>query len=146
MSSPMGYLEQYSEAETRQERLEKVLKRTVVTLLVASALGGFLYLWFKNYKEEKRVEQFLATLERGDYPAAYTFWGCRVEAPCPNYDFRSFLEDWGPASPVGKLRTYRLVRSRERGSGVVVTIVANNQPEIKLWVEKKNEILGFSPL
>ena len=142
----MGYLEQYSDAETRQERLETLLKRTVVILLVVGALGGSFYLWFKNYKEEKRVEQFLTTLDRGDYPAAYAFWGCRVEEPCPNYDFKSFLEDWGPSSPIGKLQNYRLVRSRERDSGVVVTIMANNQPEIKLWVEKKNGILGFSPL
>ena len=141
----MGYLDQYGEAEARQERLELLLKRTLLTLVIVSALAGFLYLWFKNYKEEGRVKQFLVTLERGDYPAAYAFWGCRVEAPCPNYDFKSFLEDWGPAGPVGKLRSYRFVRSRERGSGVIVTIEANNQPEIKIWVEKKNGALGFSP-
>jgi len=138
----MSYLDEYGVADARREKLQK---RSLLTLLTVLVVGGVLYLWFKNYTEESRVNQFLAQLERGDYPAAYTFWGCRVESPCPNYDYQNFLEDWGPKSPLGKLRSHRLGRSREKGSGVEIPLVLNDQPEVRLWVEKKDGVLGFSP-
>src|SRR5579863_2089043 len=99
----MSYLDQYGVAEVKRER---VLSRTILSLIALVAVSGFLYFWFKNYTEEKRVREFLAALEQGDYAQAYTYWGCSVQAPCPNYAFPSFLEDWGQSSPVGKLQSY----------------------------------------
>ncbi len=138
----MGYLDQFGVEDARRERR---VKRLVLTLIVVLGLGSFLYYWFKNYREERRAKEFLTALERGDYAAAYTYWGCRVDAPCPNYDYKSFLEDWGPASPSGKVSSARMVCSHECGSGVVVTVSLNNRPAILLWVEKKDGSLSFSP-
>ena len=138
----MGFLNEFGVEAARRE---KRFQRALLTLLAVLAAAGFLYFWFKNYREERRADEFLATLQRGDYAAAYAFWGCRVESPCPNYDHKSFLEDWGPSSSIGKLQSYRLVRSSERGSGVVVTVELNGQQRIRLWVEKKDGVLGFSP-
>jgi len=138
----MAYLEEYGVADARRERRIKRALVAVFTLLVVS---GFLYFWFKNYREEQRVKEFLSLLERGDYPAAYRLWGCRVESPCPNYDYNGFLEDWGPSSEIGKLRSYDLIRSREQGSGVAITLVINGRPPTELWVEKKDGIIGFAP-
>ena len=138
----MGYLDEYGVKEAGRERQ---IKRTLLILLAVLVLGGSLSYWLKNYRQEKRVKEFLAVLEREDYPAAYTFWGCRVEAPCTNYDYKSFLEDWGPSSPTGKLRAYRLKSSHERGSGVEIAVVLNDRQEVKLWVEKSNGIVGFAP-
>ncbi|HYM13154.1 MAG TPA: hypothetical protein VEU62_20605, partial [Bryobacterales bacterium] len=141
----MGYLDEYGENEAKHERRIQAIKRAVVLLLILLAAAGILYYWLKNYKEEKRVEAFLAALQRGDYAAAYTFWGCRVESPCPNYDYKGFLEDWGEKSAIGKLQSYKLLNSHERGSGVIVTASLNGQPPVRLWVEKKDQILGFAP-
>jgi hypothetical protein len=141
----MGYLDDYGENEAKHEQRIMAAKRAAVALVIFLVAAGVLYYQFKNYKEEKRVKEFLATLQRGDYPAAYAFWGCRVESPCPNYDYQGFLEDWGAKSPVGKLQSYRLLSSHERGSGVIVAVSLNQQRPVRLWVEKGTEVLGFAP-
>jgi len=139
----MGYLDQYGVADARKERR---IRRVLLAVAAVALASGSLYLWFKNYREEQQVGGFLTMLEKGDYPAAYTFWGCRVEAPCKNYDYKSFLEDWGPSSPVGKLASYRLGVSRARGSGVEIPVALNGRPPVKLWVEHKDRSVGFAPL
>ena len=143
----MGYLDDYAASEAQRERRERQRKQAFRALVIVVVVAGLLYYWFKNYREEDRVKQFLATLERGDYPAAYAFWGCRVESPCANYDYKSFLEDWGsdPPSKIGKLRSYRLGASHESGSGVIIAVAVNDRPAIKLWVEKKDGMVGFAP-
>jgi hypothetical protein len=143
----MSYLEDYGAAEAQKERRGRQIRRALLVLLGLAVVAGSLYLWFKNYRQEQRVEGFLALLQKGDYPTAYTFWGCKVAAPCPNYDYKSFLEDWGPSSPIGKVNSFRLGRSRETGSGVVVEVRINQGAKpVRIWVEKSNGVLGFAPL
>src|SRR6185436_1990090 len=96
----MSYLDDYGVADARKEQRNRRILLTLVTIVVVT---GSLYLWFKNYRQEQRVREFLALLERGDHATAYTMWGSKVEAPCTHYDYKSFLEDWGPSSPVGKV-------------------------------------------
>jgi len=139
----MGYMDQYGVAEARKERR---IRAAVLSLLAVLAAAGSLYLFFKNYPQEQRVKQFLAAVQMGDYPAAYTFWGCTVESPCKNYDYRSFLEDWGPSSRIGPLKSHRLGVSRARGSGVEIPVALNGRPPFNLWVERKDNVLGFAPL
>ncbi len=141
----MGYLDEYAEKGLAEERRARKIKRALLSLLVCLVITGALYYWFKNYKEEKRVQEFMTALERGDYAAAYSYWGCKVEAPCPNYDYKSFLEDWGPNSPVGKVQSYRMGISHERGSGVVIPVSINGRKPVVLLVEKSNGVLGFAP-
>jgi hypothetical protein len=139
----MGYLDTYGVAEARKERR---IRRALLSLLAVAVVGGSLFLWFKNYRQEQRVKEFLALLERGDYQNAYSYWGCRFDAPCPNYDYKSFLEDWGPSSQIGKVQSFHLGRSRATGSGVVIDVTVNNRrPPIRLWVEKKDGVIGFAP-
>jgi hypothetical protein len=143
----MSYLEDYGVAEARKERRMRQIRRVLLVLLVLAVAGGSVYLWFKNYRQEQRVEEFLTLLQRADYRTAYTFWGCKVEAPCPNYDYKSFLEDWGPASSIGKVTSFNLGRSRETGSGVVINVTINqNAKPVRIWVEKSTGVLGFAPL
>lgn len=143
----MGYLDEYGEQEARRAQRLRQTKRAIVGVSAVLVAAGVFYFWFKNYPEEKLVKGFLAAVERGDYPAAYGFWGCRAESPCPNYSYKDFLEDWGPNPPsqVGKVQSFRLGMSRERGSGVVVPVILNDRIEKKLWVEKRTGVLGFSP-
>jgi len=139
----MDFLNQYGVRDIRRERL---IRRAILIVLSVGVVAGFLYFWLKNHVQEGRVREFLVALEAGDYPAGYSFWGCRVDSPCQNYTYNDFLEDWGPSSAFGKLQSHRFVRSRERGSGVEITMVLNENREVKLWVEKSNGVLGFSPL
>ena len=141
----MSYLNDYSAAAARQERRDRLLARMALGLLALLVIVGSLYLWFKNYRQEQAARQFLTLLQREDYPNAYALWGCKVETPCPHYDYKSFQEDWGPSSAAGKVRSFRLGRSRETGSGVIIPVVVNDRPPVKLWVETKTGVLGFAP-
>ena len=141
----MSYLDQYAEQGAAEERRARLLKRALIALLSLLVVGSIFFYQFKNFREEQKVKQFLTLLERGDYPSAYALWGCKVEAPCPNYDFKNFMEDWGPASPVGKVESYRMGTSHERGSGVVIGVSLNGKSPVRLWVEKSNGVLGFVP-
>ena len=139
------YLDQYGEREARRARIFSFLGRCLKILAVLLVVGGGLYLWFKNYREEQRAGAFLQELQGGRYEQAYTYWGCTVEKPCPSYSYKDFLEDWGPASKLGKVTKYRVGRSRERGTGVLIAIQVNDQEPVGLWVEKKDLTVGFAP-
>jgi hypothetical protein len=98
----------------------------------------------KNHSAEKRVELFLDLLVKRDYKAAYALWGCTDAKPCRDYPFQNFMDDWGPkgSQPAGD--AFRTTRSRSCGSGVILTVNSGNREE-KLWVEKDDMIVGFSP-
>lgn len=138
----MEFLDGYGVADARRER---IFKAAALTLLVSVIAGSILYVWFKNYPQERRVKQFLAQLQEGDYQQAYTYWGCSVENPCPTYPYDAFLADWGENSPLGRVDTFSLGRSSEQGTGVIIEIEINGEPRPELWVEKESGVVGFSP-
>ena len=139
----MGYLEDYYSVSGA--RREEFLKALVLILVVSVLLGGIFYFFFKNYFEEHRVSSFLTALQKEDYERAYGFWGCSVENPCRDYNYEDFLEDWGPASHLGRVNSFRLGRSAEVGTGVIIEINVNGKAQPELWVEKDSKLVGFSP-
>lgn len=139
----MGYLDDYYSVSGA--RREELLKALALTLVASVILSGVFYFFFKNYFEERRASSFLTVLQEGDYTGAYQFWGCSVEEPCRDYDYDDFLEDWGPSSHLGRVNSFRLGRSAEVGTGVIIEIFINGQAQPELWVEKDSKIVGFSP-
>lgn len=87
------FLDNYGVKDARREKRVKQILYTVLTLAV---VGGGLWFFFRNWKEESRVKEFLTLLERQDYKTAYALWGCTEATPCRDYKFERFLEDWGP--------------------------------------------------
>lgn len=134
-----GYLDQYGAGE---ERREKIMKTAAIALTALVVVGGLLFFWFKNYRQERQVRQFFDLLARRDFQTAYAMWGCSDAKPCRDYPLAEFLRDWGPDS--GKLQA-RVAKSRSCGSGVIVTVGYAARPEEKLWVERENLVIGFSP-
>ena len=137
-----GYLDHYGEGD---EKREKIVKRTLLTILVLLVVGGVLFFYFKNYRQEQRVAAFFEHLQNKDYRAAYALWGCTEANPCEAYPFENFMQDWGPASPRANVQDYRIARSRSCGSGVILTVQFGQDYEERLWVEKKDNIISFSP-
>ena len=138
----MGYLDDYGDGDARRE---KVLKAIALLLVLTIFAGGIYYVFFRNWLEERQARAFLSSLQQGDYPAAYEFWGCSVDDPCPFYPYEEFLKDWGPGGPIGKVESFRLGRSYEQESGVIITLAVNGQQQPNLWVEKESKRVGFSP-
>jgi hypothetical protein len=137
-----GYLDKYGEGD---ELREKARKRTILIVLAALVAVTAVYLGVHNFREKGRVRDFLAALERQDYPSAYAMWGCSESKPCADYKFEKFLEDWGPGSKYARVRGATVHRSCACGSGVIITVRIGPEAEEKLWVEGPDRIIGFAP-
>ena len=133
-----GYLDQYGAGEERRERAVKILLLSLLGLLI---VGGTLYWFFKNYRQEQQVNRFFHLLSVKDYKAAYAMWGCTDANPCRDYPISEFMKDW---SARGDTEHWKITKTRSCGSGVIVTVDAAGKEE-KLWVERGSGTIGFSP-
>ena len=121
-------------------RWERRKKQIWIALGVLMVVTPILYYQFKNWPEEQVAKRFLNALVEQRYSDAYTIW-----KPSPSYSQQDFLEDWGPKSPLGKVTSFQITKSHERGSGVIITVSLNDTKETRIWVEKKDKSLGFPP-
>ena len=100
---------------------------------------------FWDFSQERQVKRFMALLEGKDYQAAYQMW-VRTDADRTAYPFTAFMQDWGPQSGHSDVTGFRISRSRSCGTGVILTVdFSRGQPE-KLWVQRGDLTIGFSPL
>jgi hypothetical protein len=136
-----GYLDQYGKGDERREKITKLLIYSVIALIV---IGGPLMFIFHNYRQEQQARRFFNLLAAKDYKAAYALWGCTDAKPCNGYSLQNFMDDWGPgkADPTN----FRITKSRSCGSGVILTVDFDKKREEKLWVQRDDLVIGFSPL
>jgi hypothetical protein len=115
--------------------------RYVLLALVVIVVGGVGYALLRNFREERTVSHFLETLEQGNFQEAYRLW-----QPSPSYSYQDFLHDWGERGDYGKIRTFKILGSRSKGSGtVIVTLTINNEePPLELLVDRKTKGLAYS--
>ena len=133
-----GYLDQYGAGD---ERREKIIKAIVFSLIAVVVIGGPLLFIFHNYRQESQVKKFFRALEGRDYKSAYAIWGCTDAKPCKAYPMADFLRDWGNRD----VSRFHIARSRSCGSGVILTVDFGKDQEEKLWVERGDLSIGFSP-
>lgn len=136
-----GYLDQYGAGDERRLRIFKTIAIAVAVIIF---VGGPLLFIFHDYRQEQQVKKFFTLLQAHDYKDAYALWGCTAAKPCEGYSMSSFMEDWGPnkADP----SNMRITRSRSCGSGVILTVDFGKDREEKLWVQRDDLTIGFSPL
>jgi hypothetical protein len=138
-----GYLDHYGAGD---ERREKILKLAAGSLVALVLIGGSLFFVFHNYRQERQVQRFFELVAGHDYKAAYALWGCTEAKPCDGYPFSSFLQDWGPSSGNAQnSAAYRIAKSRSCGNGVILTVDVGSNRQEKLWVNRDNLTIGFSP-
>jgi hypothetical protein len=63
-----------------------------------------------------------------------------------SYPYQSFLRDWGPQGEHPDVSNFRIAKSRSCGSGVILTVDFGRNQEEKLWVQRDDLTIGFSPL
>ena len=137
-----GYLDQYGAGDERRIKIIKILAISLVTLAV---LGGLAFFLFHNYQQERQAKLFFERLQAQDYPGAYELW-VASENDRRGYPFTSFLQDWGPQSGHANISGYKISKSRSCGNGVILTVDFASGQQEKLWVQRENLVLGFSPL
>jgi len=136
-----NYLDNYGVADARREKRTKRILYTVLTLAV---VGGLLWFFLRNYKEEARVKEFLSLLERQDYKSAYGLWGCTEATPCRDYNFESFLRDWGPKSDAGNVAGIQRAKVKSCDKGIIQQLQIKGQ-EVNLYVDRTTLVIGFAP-
>ncbi|HEV8523339.1 MAG TPA: hypothetical protein VGQ71_02480 [Terriglobales bacterium] len=137
--------------DPRRARRKKHVITVVITSVLVLAALAYIY---RNWAEERVVDKFFAALQRQDYETAYGIW---MNDPAwkqhpqkyGQYPFGEFYRDWGPGGEWGVVRSYKIDGSgspRGGGSGVIVQVTVNNRAEkARIWVEKKDKTLTFSP-
>jgi hypothetical protein len=125
-------------------------QRIIVVVCIVVILASLAYV-FRHWPDEHEVNHFFTLIEHQDYKGAYALWQNdpaweQHPAKYPNYPFDDFMRDWGPASEWGAITSHQLVGSAAKGSGVIVAVRINGRLEpARLWVEKKDKTLTFSP-
>jgi len=140
----------FTAGEYDPEKERRKRQRIIALICLAIILGGLAYV-FRNWTYEHRVSQFLTLLEEKNYKQAYGLWlgdpnWEQHPAAHSNYSFEDFYKDWGPGGDAGVIQSYHIAGSVAKGSGVIVVVSINNRAEpVRLWVEKKDKSLTWSP-
>ena len=137
-----GYLDQYGAGVDRRLRIIKISVISCVALLVAVGISLFV---FHNYRQEQQVKRFFSLLAQKDYQSAYQMW-VRTDAERKDYPLSTFLRDWGPQGEHPNISDYRIAKSRSCGSGVILTVDFSGGQQEKLWVQRDDLTIGFSPI
>jgi hypothetical protein len=138
----MDYLDQYS---TGPSVFDRIVKGVAYSLLAAVLGYCFYWLFFRNWTEERQVRNFLTTVQEQRFEDAYEFWDCSVSEPCRDYLFEEFLEDWGPESPLGAIRSYELGRSYTQPNGAIIEVIINGEKQPNFWVEESTKVISYFP-
>lgn len=134
----------------RDKRRNRIIVVVVVAVIVIAVLGYT----YRNYPYERLVDRFFDALQQKNFEEAYAIW---MHDPNwkqhpdahPNYSFHDFYVDWGPGGEWGIIKEHKVVGSAtppKGGSGVVVVVKVNDRAdEARIWVERKDKTLTFSP-
>ena len=134
------YLEQYGVGDEQRGRIRK---RVLIGVVAAIALAIAGYLFFHNFAEKQVAGNFLSLVNSKNYQAAYQEWGCTEQHPCPNYDFRRFMEDWGPQSKATS--PWKVASVDACKSFVTVNVQAQGAELQSLAIQRSDKSLGFAP-
>ena len=122
--------------------LKDRLKVPVAIALVLIFLSGLAYK-FANYREERRVRQFVEAVATGRFDVAYGEWDADAK-----YTMNDFLQDWGTEGYYTKgMHEARVIDSNGKGAAVVVYVEIDSlKSPLALRVDKETLKISFSPI
>jgi hypothetical protein len=126
------------------ERRSKIVWRSIAAVALVLVVAAALYFTFRGHRHKQRVESFLELLGRQDFQAAYQLWGCTSAAPCRDYSFDRFMEDWGPQSP-RSIHPTGIKKTKYCSQGLIAILDTKKGEEALLWVDSKDMTVGFAP-
>lgn len=134
------YLQHYGAGE---ERRNQIIKRIVLGVISALVLTLIAYYSFEDFSEKRVANNFLAQVNSHQYQAAYRDWGCTDQHPCPNYDFKRFMEDWGPSK--SGTAGWKVANVDSCRSFVTVNVQASGAEIESLAIQREDHSLGYAP-
>ena len=139
-----SYLETYGAGEEKRAQRERLLKRAALVFLALLAAAGLGWFFLRNYKEDQQASAFVELLRKKDYPAAYAMWGCTVEKPCRDYDYKRFLEDWGNTG-IHADASAVTVESVRNCTGGIIRKLKYPGDEVLIFVSRSDLQISFPP-
>src|SRR5690349_1087571 len=130
------------EIPKKTRTLKEALKVPISIALVLIFVGGVAYK-FANFREERRVRQFVEAIRYGNYEAAYQNWDADSR-----YNMKDFLQDWGKEGYYTKgMRDATVTDSNGKGGSVVVYVTIDSlRYPVALRVDKETLKISFSPI
>ena len=144
--------------DSSEEHPPDKLRRYIITgaAFIALIAVGCWYL-LRFHTEKQTIRHFMDTVIAGNMDEAYRIW-----KPSETYSLKDFLEDWGPNGYYGPIKSYHIedIEHLKDASGVVTVIELSpyspfpddhdaakqsKTKEVRLWVELKDQSLGFPP-
>lgn len=101
--------------------------------------GTWLTYDWANYREERFVERFLATVAAGRYRDAHAMW------EGDDYTFDDFLAEWGPRGRHTARGPIEVIDSTTFGAVVTVYIRTTAPVPVALEVDKETMLLSYAP-
>jgi len=137
----------YDPAAERRRKL-----RTVAIIVFVFVVALFLYM-NRYWPEQHSVDRFFTALEKSDFKTAYGIWMHDPQweqhaQKYARYPYNEFYNDWGPGGEWGIVHNHKVEGALhpKGGSGVVVVVEVNGRAEpARVWVEKSDKTLSFSP-
>jgi len=142
------------DAKEYDPQKERRRRARIISAIVFLLLLGFLGWWFRYWPEERVAEHFFDALQRQDYEAAYGVWMHDLQwkqhpERYPKYPYNEFYRDWGPGGEWGLIKSHKIYAAGTPpggGSGVVVDVTVNDRANrARVWVEKSDKTMSFSP-
>ena len=133
------------------ERRRKFTIAAVILIVIAVVAVAFV---FRNWPEEHTVSHFFDALQHQQYEKAYGIWVADADwkqhpEKHQRYSYNEFYyRDWGPGGDWGLIKSFHIDGSvrPKNGSGVIVQVTVNGRAEpARIWVEKSDKSLTFSP-
>jgi len=135
----------------RARRRNTLIAFAIITVLILIGLA-----WaYRYWPEEHVADEFFTALQHQDYEKAYGVWmqdpqWKQHQQKYKQYPFSDFYRDWGPGGEWGLIKSYRIYASGtppgRSSSGVIVEVVVNDRSEhARVWVEKSDKTMSFSP-
>jgi hypothetical protein len=143
---------------TEEHPPSKILRYIITGLVFVALIVAFVAYQLRFHAEEKTVRHFMNAVIAGNMDEAYRIW-----KPSETYSFKDFQEDWGPDGYYGPIKSFHLEhmeKTKPNASGVVATVELSpyqsfpedndaakqsKTKEVKIWVEFKDQSLGFPP-
>jgi len=138
----------YDEAGARRRRNRKITAAVIAVVVIT------LTWMYRNWPEERIVDHFFDALQNKNYETAYGIWWHDPDwRQHPDryfkYPFNDFYRDWGPGGDWGLVKSHKIYASGAPpggGSGIVVEVIVNDRAEhARVWVQKSDKTLSFSP-
>jgi hypothetical protein len=142
----------------RPERhLNKYVKYSILGIIVVVILSTAFWYFFRFHPEETTVDAFMQNIVDGHYQDAFHLWKAGA-----SYQYKDFLQDWGPSGYYGPVRSYAIVSTHEmnKASGVIVVVdvspfspfptgndfeKASKTKEVRLWVQFSDHTISYAP-